>query len=111
MLPSCSRKPDKYGRRAVLIVHPGADGRRHLIGELAFHLCEHRHRAPILLSVLHKVLGFSAGGEWGGATLMAAEDAPDHVRGKFGVFPQLGVPASMLLASAVSAIFAAVVSP
>ena len=70
-----------------------------------------RHRAPILLGVLRYIQGFSAGGEWGGAALMAAEDTPDHARGKFGAFPQLGVPASMLLVSAVSAIFAAVVSP
>lgn len=42
---------------------------------------------------------------------MAVEHAPDHARGKFGAFPQLGVPAGMLLASAVSAIIAAMTSP
>ncbi|QIV86848.1 MFS transporter [Glutamicibacter mishrai] len=111
MPPSCSRRPDKYSRRAVLIVHPGADGRRHLISGFAFHLCEHRHRAPIPLSVLRYIQGFSAGGQSGGAALMAAEDAADQARDKFWAFPQLGFPASMLLASAVRAIFAAVVSP
>lgn len=60
---------------------------------------------------LRIVQGFSAGGEWGGAALMAVEHEPDDARGKFGAFPQLGVPAGMLLASAVSAIIAAVVTP
>ncbi len=57
--------------------------------------------AVILLVLLRIMQGFSAGGEWGGAVLMSVEHAPDHRRGHFGAFPQIGVPAGMILASAV----------
>lgn len=49
--------------------------------------------------LLRIVQGFSAGGEWGGAALMAVEHAPADKRGKFGAFPQVGVPLGMLLAT------------
>ena len=52
--------------------------------------------APILLIVLRVVQGFSAGGEWGGAALMAVEHAPLGKRGYFGSYPQTGVPLEML---------------
>ncbi|MEA5155403.1 MFS transporter [Raineyella sp.] len=55
--------------------------------------------APVLLIVLRIVQGFSAGGEWGGAALMAVEHAPASKRGKFGAFPQIGVPVGMLIAT------------
>ncbi|MCI7306190.1 MAG: MHS family MFS transporter [Trueperella sp.] len=60
--------------------------------------------APILLIVLRILQGFAAGGEWGGAALMAVEHAPTHRRGLFGGFPQIGVPLGMLLATLVLAI-------
>ncbi|MFE5672671.1 MFS transporter [Agromyces sp. NPDC056523] len=55
--------------------------------------------APILLITLRILQGFSAGGEWGGAALMAVEHAPDKRRGFFGAFPQIGVPVGMILAT------------
>lgn len=55
--------------------------------------------APILLIVLRILQGFSAGGEWGGAALMAVEHAPKGKRGLFGAFPQIGVPIGMILAT------------
>ncbi|GGI44162.1 metabolite-proton symporter [Agromyces flavus] len=55
--------------------------------------------APILLITLRILQGFSAGGEWGGAALMAVEHAPDKKRGFFGAFPQIGVPVGMILAT------------
>ncbi|WP_081611624.1 MFS transporter [Leucobacter sp. UCD-THU] len=60
--------------------------------------------APIILIVLRILQGLSAGGEWGGAVLMSVEHAPEGKRGLFGVFPQLGVPFGMLLASAMLAL-------
>lgn len=59
--------------------------------------------APFLLLALRILQGISAGGEWGGAVLMAVEYAPKGRRGFFGAFPQIGVPTGMLLASAVLA--------
>lgn len=59
--------------------------------------------APILLLILRILQGISVGGEWGGAVLMSVEHAPTGRRGLFGVFPQLGVPLGMLIASGVLA--------
>ncbi|KAB3522745.1 MFS transporter [Corynebacterium sp. zg254] len=57
--------------------------------------------APILLVVLRVIQGFSAGGEWGGAALLAVEHAPANKRGRFGTYPQIGVPLGLSLATAV----------
>ncbi len=55
--------------------------------------------APVLLILLRVLQGFSAGGEWGGAALMAVEHAPRNRRGYFGAYPQIGVPVGMILAT------------
>src|SRR5918994_3894012 len=54
--------------------------------------------APVLLLVLRLLQGLSAGGEWGGAALMAVEHAPEGKRGKYGSYSQIGVPAGLILA-------------
>jgi MFS family permease len=67
--------------------------------------------APILLILLRILQGFSAGGEWGGAALMAVEHAPDAKRGFFGAFPQIGVPVGMILATSTLFILTSSMSP
>lgn len=67
--------------------------------------------APILLMLLRIIQGFSAGGEWGGAALMAVEHAPANRRGLFGAFPQIGVPIGMLMASGVLTILTLLLTP
>jgi MFS transporter, MHS family, shikimate and dehydroshikimate transport protein len=57
--------------------------------------------APLLLVLLRVVQGLGVGGEWGGAALMAVEYAPENRRGYFGSWPQMGVPAGLLLATGV----------
>jgi MFS family permease len=54
--------------------------------------------APLLLCLLRFGQGIGLGGEWGGAALLAAEYAPKHKRGWFGMFPQLGPPVGFLFA-------------
>ena len=54
--------------------------------------------------LLRIIQGISAGGEWGGAVLMAVEHAPRKKRGIFGASPQIGVPLGLLLASGVMAL-------
>jgi len=61
--------------------------------------------APILLVVLRLVQGFGVGGEWGGAVLMAVEYAPTGRRGYYGSWPQMGVPAGLVLSTVVFAAF------
>jgi MFS family permease len=63
--------------------------------------------APIMLILLRVLQGISAGGEWGGAVLMAIEHAPKGRRGLFGSFVQAGVPLGMLLATGVLALIRA----
>jgi MHS family shikimate/dehydroshikimate transporter-like MFS transporter len=57
--------------------------------------------APVLLVLLRSAQGFGVGGEWGGAVLMAVEHAPKGKRGFYGSWPQIGVPAGLLLANLV----------
>jgi MHS family shikimate/dehydroshikimate transporter-like MFS transporter len=57
--------------------------------------------APVLLIVLRIAQGFGVGGEWGGAVLMAVEHAPPGKRGFYGSWPQIGVPAGLLLSTIV----------
>ena len=45
--------------------------------------------------------GIGLGGEWGGAVLLAVENAPPHRRALYGMFPQLGAPLGFLLSGAV----------
>ena len=61
--------------------------------------------APILLIVLRFLQGFAVGGEWGGATLMAVEYAPPGRRGFFGSWPGMGIPAGLVVATAVFTVF------
>ncbi|MER6710269.1 MFS transporter [Streptomyces sp. NPDC000877] len=55
--------------------------------------------APIALVVLRFLQGLAVGGEWAGATLLAAEYAPPAKRGLYGIFPQLGAAIAFALAS------------
>lgn len=57
--------------------------------------------APILLCVFRVCQGLGIGGEWGGAALLATENAPSGRRGFFGMFPQLGPSLGFLLANGV----------
>ena len=53
--------------------------------------------APILLAVCRFGQGIGLGGEWGGAVLLAIENAPPARRAFYGMFPQLGAPIGFLL--------------
>src|SRR3546814_2780498 len=52
--------------------------------------------APLLLCILRFGQGLGLGGEWGGAALLAVENAPPGWRARFGMFPQLGAPAGFI---------------
>lgn len=57
--------------------------------------------APLLLAICRFGQGFGLGGEWGGAVLLATENAPPGKRSWYGMFPQLGAPLGLFLSSGV----------
>jgi metabolite-proton symporter len=57
--------------------------------------------APLLLAVCRFGQGLGLGGEWGGAVLLAVENAPPGKRAWYGMFPQLGAPIGFLLSGGV----------
>jgi metabolite-proton symporter len=57
--------------------------------------------APLLLALCRFGQGFGLGGEWGGAVLLATENAPPGKRSWYGMFPQLGAPIGLFLSSGV----------
>ena len=57
--------------------------------------------APILLACCRFGQGLGLGGEWGGAVLLAIENAPPGKRAWYGMFPQLGAPIGFFFSGAV----------
>src|SRR6185312_5862239 len=57
--------------------------------------------APLLLAIFRFGQGLGLGGEWGGAVLLAVENAPAKKRALYGMFPQLGAPAGFILSGGV----------
>jgi len=55
--------------------------------------------APILLALFRFGQGLGLGGEWGGAVLLATENAPAGKKAWYGMFPQLGAPIGFLISS------------
>jgi MHS family proline/betaine transporter-like MFS transporter len=59
--------------------------------------------APLLILIARLLQGFSAGGEWGGATAFIVEWAPAGRRGLFGSLQQSSVAFGLLLGSGIAA--------
>ena len=57
--------------------------------------------APVLLALFRFGQGLGLGGEWGGAVLLAIENAPPGKRAWYGMFPQLGAPLGFLISTGV----------
>ena len=97
----CGHFGDRRGRKSMLIFTLLLMG----IATTAIGLLPTYDRigiwAPILLVVLRLAQGFGVGGEWGGAVLMAVEHSPEKHRGFYGSWPQIGVPAGLLLSTTV----------
>ncbi|WP_370962000.1 MFS transporter [Amycolatopsis sp. cg9] len=102
---------DRFGRRALLIATLLLMGVSTVLIGLVPGAGSIGTAAPVLLVVPRIVRGLSAGGEWGGAALLAVEHAPADRRGLYGAFPQIGVPIGLLLANGALAPAAAVTTP
>ncbi|WP_433260108.1 MFS transporter [Actinosynnema sp. CS-041913] len=102
---------DRIGRRAMLILTLLLMGVSTVLIGLVPTTATIGVAAPVILILLRILQGLSAGGEWGGAALLAVEHAPADRRGLYGAFPQIGVPIGLLLANGVLALVAALTTP
>jgi len=101
---------DRLGRKNVLVVTLLVMGlATFLIGLLPTYATIGRW-AAILLVALRFVQGLGLGGEWGGAVLMSMEHGDPARRGLNASWPQVGVPAGLLLANGVLALISALTS-
>ncbi len=90
---------DRIGRKATLVATMVVMGlSTTLIGVLPGYSTAGA-LAPWLLCLLRFGQGVGLGGEWGGAALLATENAPHGQRAWFGMFPQLGPPIGFLMAN------------
>src|SRR5580692_2694739 len=88
---------DRIGRKKTLVLALSTMGfSTFVIGALpAYHAIG--LAAPLLLALCRFGQGIGLGGEWGGAVLLAVENAPPNKRAIYGMFPQLGAPIGFLL--------------
>src|SRR5690606_21807645 len=90
---------DRIGRKSTLVASLMLmGGSTFLIAFLPTHE-QIGWLAPLLLCILRVGQGLGLGGEWGGAALLAVENAPPGWRGRFGMMPQLGAPIGFLAAN------------
>lgn len=102
---------DRLGRKPVLVMTLIGMGLATMLMGLLPNYAAIGMAAPILLVALRILQGLSAGGEWGGAAMLAVEHAPHGRRGLFGAFPQVGVPLGMFLATIFMLVLSAVLTP
>jgi MHS family shikimate/dehydroshikimate transporter-like MFS transporter len=96
---------DKIGRKSMLVLTLVIMGvATFLIGLLPTYE-QVGPWAAVGLVLLRVAQGFGVGGEWGGAVLMAVEHAPPGTRGYYGSWPQIGVPAGLVISTGVFALF------
>jgi metabolite-proton symporter len=90
---------DRVGRKTTLVVALLTMGvSTVLIGVLPTY-ASIGVAAPALLALCRFGQGIGLGGEWGGAILLATENAPPGKLAWYGMFPQLGAPIGFILAN------------
>jgi MFS family permease len=90
---------DRVGRKATLVASLLLMGLSTvLIGVLPGYAAIGT-AAPLLLCLLRFGQGFGLGGEWGGAALLAVENAPKGWEARFGAAPQMGAPLGFLFSN------------
>ncbi|VDS08037.1 Inner membrane metabolite transport protein YhjE [Paracoccus haematequi] len=90
---------DRVGRKATLIAALLTMGVSTVVIGLLPTYAQIGVAAPALLALCRFGQGFGLGGEWGGAVLLATENAPEGKRSWYGMFPQLGAPVGLFLSS------------
>jgi metabolite-proton symporter len=90
---------DRVGRKTTLVASMLVMGISTMLIGLLPSYASAGLAAPIILCVLRLGQGLGLGGEWGGAALLATENAPAGKRAWFGMFPQLGPSIGFLLSN------------
>lgn len=101
---------DRVGRKTTLVLALTTMGlSTFLIGVLPSY-ASIGLTAPVLLALCRFGQGIGLGGEWGGAVLLAVENAPPARRAIYGMFPQLGAPLGFFLSGGVFLVLSRVLS-
>lgn len=90
---------DRLGRKSTLVASLLLMGVSTLLIAFLPTYAQAGWIAPALLCLLRFGQGFGLGGEWGGAALLAVENAPRGWEARFGAAPQLGAPVGFLAAN------------
>lgn len=92
---------DRIGRKRTLVLALSTMGlSTFIIGALPSYATI-GFAAPLLLALCRFGQGIGLGGEWGGAVLLAVENAPPGKRALYGMFPQLGAPIGFLMSGGI----------
>ena len=102
---------DRIGRKSTLVASLMTMGGSTVLIGLLPGYAQIGWLAPFLLCVLRFGQGFGLGGEWGGAALLAVENAPPGWKARFGMFPQLGAPVGFIMANGLFLLLGLLLTP
>ena len=102
---------DRIGRKSTLVASLMLMGGSTVLIAVLPGYAQAGWLAPALLCLLRFGQGFGLGGEWGGAALLAVENAPEGYRARFGMFPQLGAPVGFIAANGLFLILGVLLTP
>ncbi len=92
---------DRVGRKATLVTALLTMGISTVVIGLLPTYASIGVLAAVFLALCRLGQGLGLGGEWGGAVLLATENAPPGRHAWFGMFPQLGAPLGFLFSTGV----------
>ena len=98
---------DRVGRKATLVAALLTMGISTVLIGLLPTYASIGMLAPVLLACCRFGQGLGLGGEWGGAVLLATENAPPGKRAWYGMFPQLGAPLGFLASGGIFLVLSA----
>ncbi len=101
---------DRVGRKATLVAALFTMGVSTVLIGLLPTYAQIGIWAPLLLALCRFGQGLGLGGEWGGAVLLATENAPPGKRAWYGMFPQLGAPIGFIFSSGIFLILSKVLN-
>jgi metabolite-proton symporter len=101
---------DRIGRKATLVAALLTMGLSTVLIGLLPTYAQVGILAPVLLALCRLGQGIGLGGEWGGAVLLATENAPPGKRAWYGMFPQLGAPLGFLCSTGIFLLLTEVMS-